>query len=98
MKTKLTTILAIVSMGCAVWLIGENRGLKHIQTGLLNDKVSLIKENKQLKHERDTLADQYVELLEDYGRCFDEALRLEDENQLLGSMIGDMDKNDYALE
>tara|TARA_B100001564_G_C20619739_1_gene661732 strand:- start:413 stop:694 length:282 start_codon:yes stop_codon:yes gene_type:complete len=91
MKTKLTTIIAILSMGCAVWLLGENRGLKQIQTGLLNDKASLIDKNNQLKHERDTLADQYVSLLEDYSICFDEALRLEDENQLLGSLVSSID-------
>jgi len=78
-------------MGCAVWLLGENRGLKQIQTGLLNDKASLIDKNNQLKHERDTLADQYVSLLEDYSICFDEALRLEDENQLLGSLVSSID-------
>ena len=91
MKTRLTTILAIVSTGCAVWLLGENRGLKQINDGLLMDNVKLVKHKLWMEQ-------QYVELQEDYSRCFDETLRLEEENQLLGSMIGDMDKNDYALE
>ncbi len=90
-KTKLTTILAIVSMGCAIWLLGENRGLKQVNNGLLMDNVKLVKHKLWMEQ-------QYVDLQEDYSRCFDEMLRLEEENQLLGSMVGDLDKNDYALE
>ena len=91
MKTKLTTIIAILSMGYAVWLLGENRGLKQVNNGLLMDNIKLVKHKLWMEQ-------QYIDLQEDYSRCFDETLRLEEENQLLGSMIGDMDKNDYALE
>jgi hypothetical protein len=91
MKTKLTTILAIVSMGCAVWLVGENRALKQINDGLLLDNVTLVKQGLWMEQ-------QYIDLQEDYSRCFDEALRLEEENQLLGSLVGDLDKNDYAVK
>ncbi len=90
-KTKLTTILAIVSMGCAIWLLGENRGLKQVNNGLLMDNVKLVKHKLWMEQ-------QYVDLQEDYSRCFDEMLRLEEENQLLGSLIGDLDKNDYAIK
>jgi len=91
MKTKLITILAIVSMGCAVWLLGENRALKQINDGLLIDNVKLVKKTLWME-------DQFVGLEEDYSRCFDEVLRLEEENQLLGSLIGGLDKNDYAIK
>ncbi len=90
-KTKLTTILAIVSMGCAIWLLGENRGLKQVNNGLLMDNIKLVKHKLWMEQ-------QYIDLQEDYSRCFDETLRLEEENQLLGSLVGDMNKNDYALE
>ncbi len=91
MKTKLTTIIAILSMGYTVWLIGENHGLNQVNKGLLMDNIKLVKHKLWMEQ-------QYIDLQEDYSRCFDETLRLEEENQLLGSMIGDMDKNDYALE
>ena len=48
MKNKLITILAIVSMGCAVWLLGENRALKQINDGLLIDNVKLVKKTLSL--------------------------------------------------
>ena len=80
MKIKIIMILIITNIICCVWLLGENRTTNR-------ENNELVKEINHLKHERDTLADQYVELLEDYGRCFDEALRLEEENQILGSLV-----------
>lgn len=75
MKTKLTTILAIVSTGCAVWLFGENRGLKQV--------------NEQLIIEKGELVDQYFDLQSEYQRVFDETIQLEEENQILGSLVGE---------
>ncbi len=71
MKTRLITILAIVSMGCAVWLVGENRALKQINDGLLLDNVKLVKHKLWMEQ-------QYVDLEEDYSRCFDRVLKLEE--------------------
>lgn len=64
MKTKLTTILAIVSMGCAVWLVGENRALKQINDGLLMDNVKLVKHKLWME-------EQYVDLEAEYSKLFD---------------------------
>lgn len=64
MKTKLTTILAIVSMGCAVWLVGENRALKQINDGLLLDNVKLVKHKLWME-------EQYVDLEAEYSKLFD---------------------------
>ena len=84
-------ILIITNIISCVWLLGENR-----TTNREND--GLVKEMNQVKYERDTLADQYVELLEDYGRCFDEVLRLEDENQILGSLVASGDENNLTMQ
>ena len=64
MKTKLTTILAIVSMGCAVWLVGENRALKQINDGLLLDNVTLVKQELWMEQ-------QYIDLEAEYSKLFD---------------------------
>ena len=64
MKTKLTTILAILSMGCAVWLVGENRALKQINDGLLLDNVKLVKHKLWME-------EQYVDLEAEYSKLFD---------------------------
>lgn len=64
MKTKLTTILAILSMGCAVWLVGENRALKQINDGLLMDNVKLVKHKLWME-------EQYVDLEAEYSKLFD---------------------------
>lgn len=64
MKNKLTTILAILSMGCAVWLVGENRALKQINDGLLMDNVKLVKHKLWME-------EQYVDLEAEYSKLFD---------------------------
>ena len=64
MKNKLTTILAILSMGCAVWLVGENRALKQINDGLLLDNVTLVKHKLWME-------EQYVDLEAEYSKLFD---------------------------
>jgi hypothetical protein len=64
MKTKLTTIIAILSMGCAVWLLGENRALKQVNDGLLMDNVKLVKHKLWME-------EQYVDLEAEYSKLFD---------------------------
>ncbi len=64
MKTKLITIIAILSMGCTVWLIGENRALRQVNNGLLMDNVKLVKRKLWMEQ-------QYVDLEEEYSRLFD---------------------------
>ena len=54
------TILAIVSMGCAVWLFGENRALKQI--------------NKKLVKSSTLMVDDYLDLQVEYEMLFDDCL------------------------
>lgn len=60
MKTRMITILAIVSMGCAVWLFGENRALKQI--------------NKKLVKSSTLMVDDYLDLQVEYEMLFDDCL------------------------
>lgn len=62
MKNRITLILAILSMSCAVWLVGENHALKHI--------------NEQLIIEKAELRDQYFDLQYEYEKVWMENFRL----------------------
>ena len=62
MKNRITLILAILSISCAVWLLGENRALKHI--------------NEQLIIEKAELRDQYFDLQYEYEKVWMENFRL----------------------
>ena len=44
-------ILAILSISCAVRLLGENRALKHINEQLIIDKAELVDQFFDLQHE-----------------------------------------------
>ena len=70
-------ITTILAMACIVWLVGENRAYK----ALLNEQR--IKEAEML--------DQMFDMKVEYDILLDEAIRLEDETQILGSMIGEME-------
>ena len=60
----------IVSIICTVLVV--------LNTGLIMDVDELKRKNKKL-------LDEYVELKAQHDLIFDEVLRLEDENQILGS-------------
>ena len=77
MKTRIIMITTILAMACIVWLVGEN----HAYKALLNEQR--IKEAE--------LLDQMFDMKVEYDILLDEAIRLEDETQILGSMIGEME-------
>tara|TARA_B100001287_G_C22408098_1_gene401115 strand:+ start:191 stop:424 length:234 start_codon:yes stop_codon:yes gene_type:complete len=60
----------IVSIVCTILVV--------LNTGLIMDVDELKRKNKKL-------LDEYVELKAQHDLIFDEVLRLEDENQILGS-------------
>ena len=70
-------ITTILAMACIVWLVGENRAYK----ALVNEQR--IKEAE--------LLNQMFDMQVEYDILLDEAIRLEDETQILGSMIGEME-------
>lgn len=43
------------------------------------------------------LVDQYFDLQSEYQRVFDETIRLEEENQILGSMVGQLEAESEYL-
>lgn len=51
MKNRITLILAILSMSCAVWLVGENRALKQVNEQLIIEKAELVDQFFDLQHE-----------------------------------------------
>mgnify|MGYP004146621735 FL=1 len=77
MKTRIIMITTILAMACIVWLVGENRAYK----ALVNEQR--IKEAE--------LLNQMFDMQVEYDILLDEAIRLEDETQILGSMIGEME-------
>lgn len=70
-------ITTILAMACIVWLIGENRAYK-----------AQVKKQRIREAE---LIDQVFDMQVEYDILLDEAIRLEDETQILGSMIGEME-------
>ena len=77
MKTRIIMITTVLAMGCLVWLLGENRAYKAQY------------EKQQVKEAE--LIDRIFDLQSEYDMLLDEALRLENETQILGSMIGEME-------
>lgn len=55
------TILAVVSMGCAVWLFGENRALKQINKKLIKSSTMVVDDYFDLKSEYDILFDKCLD-------------------------------------
>ena len=70
-------ITTVLAMGCLVWLLGENRAYKAQY------------EKQQVKEAE--LIDRIFDLQSEYDMLLDEALRLENETQILGSMIDEME-------
>ncbi len=70
-------VTTILVMACMVWLIGENRAYK-------------AQYEKQQAREAE-LVDKYFNLQADYHALFDEVIRLEDETQILGSIVGELE-------
>jgi len=77
MKTRIIMITTVLAMGCLVWLLGENRAYKAQY------------EKQQVKEAE--LIDRIFDLQSEYDMLLDEALRLENETQILGSMIDEME-------
>ncbi len=76
-KSRIIMVTTILVMACMVWLLGENRAYK------AQYEKQLIKEAE--------LVDKYFDLQADYHALFDEVIRLEDETQILGSIVGELE-------
>ncbi len=76
-KSRIIMVTTILVMACMVWLIGENRAYK-------------AQYEKQQAREAE-LVDKYFNLQADYHALFDEVIRLEDETQILGSIVGELE-------
>ncbi len=76
-KSRIIMVTTILVMACMVWLLGENRAYK-------------AQYEKQQAREAE-LVDKYFNLQADYHALFDEVIRLEDETQILGSIVGELE-------